>query len=393
MTCPRLRPLLALLTLATVASAQSAVSPEGPAAPTPAGIANAPAGAAAVTAEAPADPYEAGVHAFARGDFGGAIRAFDAVLSAPASPERAARAGALRDLAQRYVTTGARLVFPSGNVDAQKNPLALPDERTDDEIVQYYLASVPFGVAVGIYGALLTNANSAAGYVFPILGAVGATAGAMAYADHARTRPFGEPQAIVSGALVGLQVGIPLVQLLDTDGATESLGVGLAATALGGAAGWYANHALGTTPGEMSFVGSTTLWSNALGALTGLMTRARDQDYAGISLASVAVGAAVGARFARDVAPSVAHVRYIDFGALAGGLAIGGSYAAIAGSLSEARTGAGMVALGIVGGASVATYLTRGMAREETRRPMAIHWAPSVAPMPGGATLGIVGSF
>jgi hypothetical protein len=380
----RIRPLLACLALAHAAAAQSAEPAASPAAAQPAHAAD---------ADAPKDPYEAGVHAFARGDFGGAIRAFDAVIAAPASAEQASRAGALRDLAQRYVKTGARLVFPSGNVDAQKNPLALPDERTDDEIVSYYLTSVPYGIFAGVYLSDLAGASSAAGVVFPILGAVGLTAGAMAYADAVKTRAFGEPQAIVSGAGIGLQAGIPLVALLDVDNGTSVTGLLLATTTIGGAAGWLANRAYGTTPGEMSFVGSAALWSNVLGALGGVMTSARGNDYAGISLASVAVGTTVGALYARDVAPSIAHVRYIDFGALAGGLALGGSYLALAGSSSNEHAAAAITAAGVLGGGALATYLTRGMAREESRRATAIQWSPTVAPLPGGATVGVAGTF
>jgi hypothetical protein len=389
----RFRPLLAFLALAHAAAAQSA-APAAPRAATeaasPATAPGAPTDAAGV---ATVDPYEAGVHAFARGDFGAAIRAFDEVLAAPASADRAARAAALRDLAQRYVKTGARLVFPSGNIDAAKNPLALPDERTDDEIVSYYLTSVPYGIFLGIYAADLAGADSAAGVVFPILGAVGLTAGAMAYADSVKTRAFGEPQAVVSGAGIGLQAGIPLVALVDPSESSTVTGMLLATTTMGGAAGWLANRAYGTTPGEMSFVGSAALWSNVLGALTGVVTGAKGDDYAGISLASIAVGTTVGALYARDVAPSIAHVRYIDFGALAGGLAIGGSYLALAGSSGNEHAAAAITAAGVLGGGALATYLTRGMAREESRRATAIQWSPTVAPLPGGATVGVAGTF
>jgi hypothetical protein len=388
----RIRPLLACLALTHLAAAESAE-------PAPATAPQAPADAPATgpasqaTAGVPTDSYEAGVHAFARGDFSGAIRAFDAAIAKPASPEQWARASALRDLAQRYVTTGARLVFPSGNVDADKNPLALPDERTDDEIVSYYLSSVPYGIFAGVYLANLSGANSAAGFVFPILGAVGVTAGAMAYADSVKTRAFGEPQAIVSGAGIGLQLGIPLVALLDMESGTSVTGLLLGTTTVGGAAGWLANRAFGTTPGEMSFVGSAALWSNVLGALTGVMTGATGNDYAGISLASVAIGTTVGGLYARDVAPSIAHVRYIDFGALAGGLALGGSYLALAGSGSNEHAAAAITAAGVLGGGALATHLTRGMAREESRRATAIQWSPTVAPIPGGATVGVAGTF
>ncbi len=354
----------------------------------PAGIATVVPAAAATSAA-----YERGVQAFARGDFLGARAAFDEVLAGSASDIDRARAQALRDLAERCVTTGARIVFPSGNVDAQKNPLALPDERTDDEIVSYYLTSVPYGIALGAYVSLVADANSPAGFVFPILGAVGLASGAMAYADHKHTRPYGQPQAIVSGMLIGLQMAIPMNALADTSSGKESLGILLGGATVGGVAGYLVNDRLATTPGEMSFVGSSALWSNVLGLLGGVVAGASGKDFAPISIAMVGAGTVVGGLYAREVAPSIARVRYLDFGAIVGGITLGGTYAALAASAGNEETAAALASLGIVGGAGLAAYLTRDMHGDAPRRGPVVSWIPTVAPTDGGATLGVAGTF
>lgn len=377
----RLPSLLALLTAAVAHAEEAAPAP-----------ASAPA-AAVPEAKVERSAYDLAVELFVRGDFARARDAFDAVLAAPTSNDEAARARALRDLAERYVKTGARLTFPKSTVDAAKGPTDLPDERTDDEIVSYYLTSIPYGIGVGTYLSLLARADSAAGLVFPILGAVGVTAGAMAYADHAQTRPYGEPQALVSGALIGLQVAIPTVALTDTTSNKETLGIVLAGATLGGAAGLYANHRWATTPGEMSFVGSTALWANVLGMLGGVVANASDKDFAPISLTMVGLGTAVGAAYTRDFAPSIARVRYLDFGAIVGGLTLGGTYAALAGSAGNGETAAALAGVGILGGAGLAVYLTREMHRDEPRRATALQWMPTVAPTTGGATVGVAGTF
>ena len=355
----------------------------------------APSGAASTTVSAvPSQtPYERGVEAFARGRFQDARDLFDEALRATQTTDDAARARALRDLAEGYVRVGASLVFPSNASTKSPRTSELPDERTDDEIVQYYLGSVPYGIALGAYVSMVANATSPAAVVFPVLGGVALTAGAMAYADHLHTRPFGEPQAIVSSGLIGLQLASPLAVLAGSNSATENLAIFLGSVTTAGAAGYFANRAWGTTPGEMSFVGSTALWGNVLGLLGSSVAGANGDDLAVVSLASVATGTALGAVFARDLAPSIAHVRYIDFGALAGGIALGGAYLGLSGSSGNGKAGATIAGIGVLGGGALAAYLTRDMRRDEARRATAFQWAPTFAPTDGGVTVGVGGTF
>ena len=374
-----LLPALATLALSLPASADEPVAATAPPAETP--------------AQAEPSTFDQGVEAFARGQFQEARAFFDVVLKAPASADEGARAKALRDLADRYMRTGAHLVFPAGNAVAGKAPSNLPDERTDDEIVQYYLLSVPYGLGLGAYASMLAKADSPAGIVFPVLAGIGLAAGAMAYADHGNTRPYGEPQAIVSGALVGMQLALPLLHYADSSSAKENIGYLLGAVTLGGAAGLGANHAWGTTPGEMSFVGSSALWANVLGALGAAAGRASGDTYAAVSLASVAAGTAVGAIYARELSPSIAHVRYLDFGALAGGIALGGLYFGLTGSSGNAEVGAIVAGVGVIGGGIATAIFTKGMRRDEPRRATAFQWSPTITPTAGGATFGIGGTF
>ncbi len=379
----------------TASPSPAQIAPEAPATSAPSEVA--PPAVASLPAVASA--YDRGVEAFVKGDFQGARALFSEALQTPASSDEASRARVLHELSQRYMSTGARLIFPSGNAKAQGGlPANLPDERTDDEIVSYYLMSIPYGVALGAYATQLMETTSPAGYFFPILGGIGLSAGAMAYADTKQTRSYGEPQAIVSGGLIGLQIGIPIIALAKIGG-TESLGIGLVSVTAGAAAGFFANHTWGTTPGEMSFVGSAALWSNVLGVLGSAAANGANTNWdkmAAVSLAAVAVGTAGGAAFARQVSPSIARVRYIDFGAIVGGIAFGGTYAALAGSDasdSSVRAITLITGTGVLAGAGLAGMLTSGMRRDETRRPGAATWSPSVAPTAGGFTAGVGGTF
>lgn len=390
-----MRPRSLFLPLLSALSPVAAFAEEASPAPSAAEVAIAAPAESPAPAPSTSAPtaYERGVQAFARGDFQAAKAAFDETLAAPSAEGERARAQALRDLAERYLKTGARLVFPSGNLDAQKNPLALPDERTDDEIVSYYLTSVPYGIALGAYVSLLADSHSPAGFVFPVLGAVGLAAGGMAYADHKETRPYGQPQAIVSGLLIGLQVGIPLNALSDTTSGKESLGILLGSATVGGIGGYMASQRFATTPGEMSFVGSSALWANVLGVLGGAVAKASDKDFAPISLAMVAAGTTVGAIYARDFGPSIARVRYLDFGAVVGGLALGGTYLGLAASSGNGQTAAAVTAVGVIGGGALAAYLTRDMRGDAPRRATAVSFIPTFAPTDGGATVGLAGTF
>jgi hypothetical protein len=377
-------PLLRCLAFALAYAIESSAEESGAASAEP---------APTVAATPAPTAYDRGVEAFARGRFQDARDRFDEALRSPQSPEDGARTRALRDLADGYLRAGASLVFANVGTATPPRLSELPDERTDDEIVQYYLSSVPYGIALGAYASALANATSPAAVVFPVLGGVALTAGAMAYADHRHTRPFGEPQAIVSGGLVGLQLAIPLAVLAGSNSSTENLALFLGSVTTAGAAGYFANRAWGTTPGEMSFVGSTALWGNVLGLLGSSAAGAHGDDLAIVSIASVATGTALGAVFARDLAPSIAHVRYIDFGALAGGIALGGAYLGLSGSSGNGKAGATITGLGVLGGGALAAYMTRDMKRDEPRRATAFQWAPTFAPTDGGVTIGVGGTF
>jgi hypothetical protein len=94
--------------------------------------------------------------------------------------------------------------------------------------------------------------------------------------------------------------------------------------------------------------------------------------------------------------PSIARTRFLDLGALGGGLLFGGLYAAAANASISPEGFFGMSALGIAGGLGVVWWATSGMPQDrpeqrEKQRNESFFIQPSLAPVPHGATLGVQG--
>jgi hypothetical protein len=109
-------------------------------------------------------------------------------------------------------------------------------------------------------------------------------------------------------------------------------------------------------------------------------------------------GAIGGLLAAGPVSPSIARVRFLDIGGIAGGLLAGGLYAAAADKNAQTQPAFAVTALGIAGGLGIAWYATQGMPAdrlEEKEKAAASRTAldlqPTLAPVAGGATLGVAG--
>jgi hypothetical protein len=236
----------------------------------------------------------------------------------------------------------------------------------------------------------------------------------VAIADSQKLFRYGVPQSMVSGMYIGLQEGLVLtlwnqarVYRADEWSGKAVASVILGASTVGAAAGAVVGSVGGTTPGRASFVGSAAMWSGLLsGLLAGAMTpEDPTQDESALLAAAVGlnVGAVAGVFAAGPVSPSIARVRFLDLGGIAGGLALGGLYLSAAGDESSAGGLMGISALGIAGGLTTAWFATSKMsadrAAEENRpapgTPAAIGATTtvSVAPVPGGAALAVRGAF
>jgi hypothetical protein len=142
-------------------------------------------------------------------------------------------------------------------------------------------------------------------------------------------------------------------------------------------------------------MGSGALWTGLVSGLTAaaLTSREDHQDDNGFLAAAVGVnlGAVGGAYLASQVSPSIARVRFIDLGGLAGGLTLGGLYWALAGRDAQERPILTAVALGSAAGVASAWYLTREMPPEH--RPGSLRMSPLLAPIAHGAIAAVAGVF
>jgi len=147
-------------------------------------------------------------------------------------------------------------------------------------------------------------------------------------------------------------------------GRTVATALWASATA-GAILGGTLGTAYGTTPGRASLVGSAGLWSGLIVGLVGAGVTGdsptADDTYLLMSALGLNAGAIVGAVIGADVSPSIARVRFVDLGALAGGILAGGLYLAIANAHADRQVMTLTLAAGISGGLVAAWHLTAGM--------------------------------
>jgi hypothetical protein len=287
-------------------------------------------------------------------------------------------------------------------------------ERTPDEIAVLYTNAVFYGLGTGVWVDVLTEPRTAAGAILPALALAGGAAGAVAMVDSASRFRYGVPQSIVSGMYIGLGEGIVLtlwnqsrVYYRDEWSAETVATVVWGSATAGAAAGAIVGSAGGTTPGRASFVGSTAMWSGLVtGLVVGAVSPADDmQDDNAFLAAAIGLnaGAVAGVLAAGPVSPSIARVRYLDLGGIAGAVALGGLYLSAADEESTAGGMMGLTALGMVGGLTAAWLGTSSMPPDRlseeipraTRSPASFLTtaAPSLTPTLGGALLALRGSF
>jgi hypothetical protein len=341
------------------------------------------------------------------GDFADAADRFDVLVGEAGDPHDKELAASMRDLARSWSGRGLALVKRNA---LGETPLTAKSvgERTTDEIAQLYANSITYGIGSGLWVGEHTRANNASGVVLPMLLFSGAAAGTVALLDIGHPLRYGVPQSIVSGMYFGFEEGL-LLSLWNQSGSYSShwqdsavADVIWVASTAGAVGGGLLGSQLGTTPGRASFVGSAALWS---GAIVGLVAAAATSDGAsrgqtGWLAADVGLnaGALGGLLAASPVSPSIARVRFLDIGGVAGGLLGAGLYWAAANNNTDAQAFSGVTALGIAGGLTIAWFATQGMPADRLDDPekpttarTALDLQPTLAPVQGGATLGVAG--
>lgn len=331
------------------------------------------------------------------------------VATAPSPVERAAVLEDERtceDWARRELVLVRRADLGESSVGAKRS-----DVRTNDEIAALYTSAVVYGLGTGLWLDVQTESNSPAGVVLPALGFAGASAGVVALLDSGRPLRYGVAQSIVAGMTIGFEEGLVLttwnqarVERADEWSGKTMVNVVWGLSTAGAIAGGVIGTERGTTPGRASFVGSAALWSGTVAGLMGASLTSIDekQDDNGLLAAAIGLnaGAVVGALAAGPVSPSIARVRFLDLGGLSGGLLFGGLYLAAADRNPDARAAMVTTAAGIAAGLGVAWGVTSEMTpdrREDAAlaaKPRIVSSvAPTLAPVAGGATLGVAGTL
>lgn len=390
-------------------AAQPAPPPPAPPSLLPPPPAQPPAGTAALNpVVAWQTAYMQAKERMISGDFPTAARMFSEL--ARTAPNAAYQLLATEQwrLAEQWANRGLVLVRRSDLGESAISAKAA-DERTTDEIAVLYTNSVFYGLGTGIFVGVLTDPKSAAGWILPSLLLGGASAGGVALLDSGRPLRYGVPQSIVTGMWLGLEEGIlwsvwnqARVDRHDEWEGKTVAGVIWGFSTAGAIAGGVIGQTAGTTPGRAAFVGSGAMWSAAVLGLGVAAVSDWDDDTSddhvllasAIGLNAGALGAVLAAG---PVSPTVARMRYVDLGGIAGAIVAGGLYISAASKDGNAETFAGLTALGMVAGLGTAWFATTGMPRDrrepQEQKPAMMSWSPRVMPSHGGATVGIGGYF
>lgn len=367
----------------------------------------------ASTAEDPAaaewrNKFEHARQQMQEGQFQAAATLFLALV--PTAPTSIDRALALENagLCQHWVQKGYALQRPG---DAVKGlPLAGDDRRTSNELASLYINAVLYGIGSGIALATWTDSDDAAPVILPALLFAGGSAGLVAGLDRKLGLDYGVPQSIVTGMQLGLSEGFTWVlwqqarvNSEDEWSAEAVAGLLWGATTAGALAGGILGSRYGTTPGRASFIGTMSLWTGIVAGLS--VSTIPEQDYERDDWALLAAalgvtgGAIGGVILGNEVSPSAARARFLDLGALSGGLLFGGLYLAAINDDAEGRTMLLVTSLGITSGLLAAWHFTRGMEPDMTRKRLAGQsasaWTPLVAPpaQGQGLVLGLGGTL
>lgn len=389
----------ALLTLAATAEAQAEPAATSSSATTPApGAVAAPvedrSGAAPVLSEAQKQwdaRYASARAQVLDGEFAEAGRALAELAAAAPDAERARVASELGSIARAWQSRGVHLV--NAPLEAREAKAQGRRKRSMDEISGLYLQAVPYGVLTSLTVSALAEADTEAGIFFPMVLFTGASLGAVAMLDQTRLN-YGVPQAIVAGSYIGVEEGALGLWIASDSGADLGrkgvLGTLWSATTVGAIGGGLLSGNLGTTPGQASYVHSGGLWTGLTALLLSFGVAPRDDVHRGlVSGVGYNVGLLAATLTAGAVQPRVSRVRFLDLGAVAGGLTAVGL---LAGAGADEQAAGFGVALGVVGGMATTWYLTRDFSPDTPDVPgLDVH--ASLAPVRGGAVLGLNGTW
>jgi hypothetical protein len=405
----RLGPLALVITLTVTEAARAQTPPAEmpPAAPPPATAAQAPLPppAAPFPLDAWLIRYQAARQRFFAGEFEQASRELLALAAVAPDPTSAFAARELGVMAAEWHRRGLSLAprGAAGKLSSGRDR----SHRTSDEIASLYGYSVAYGIGTGLWLASLNEPDSAAGLILPSLALAGGSAGLVAYLDRGKGMGYGVPQSIQAGLTLGFLQGVFWTSWnqarvrYDEEWEFKTVttliwGASTTGAMLGGVLGAH----YGTTPGRASFVSSAGLWTGTVGGLVAAALTPDERDSArddnGLLVAALGLnaGAALGVWQAKEVSPSIARVRFIDLGGVAGALLGGGLYLAANDKNPSERGLLGVTAAGMAGGLGLAFQLTKSMEPDRPEEdPPAVDARASITPTRGGLSLGFNGSW
>jgi hypothetical protein len=259
----------------------------------------------------------------------------------------------------------ARLAFQA------RRPIA-PHLRTSDELSLLYTTAFVYGFGSSAWLALQLQPKTFAGAVIPFVVLTSASVAGVAVVDDYRPFRLGVPQSIAAGMFLGIGEGAWLVGY---------------------------EHSVAKRRDDASYWRAPTLWpgfvvSMGSAALQPNPERRSETAFA-TGGAAYNLGLAAAIAFGPRLSPSLARVRFVDLGGLAGTLLGVGSYLLVAGSDNSSRGSLSAAALGAASGVGVAWWATAGMPsdRRGAGASDSLKLRPVFAPVERGWTLGVAGTL
>lgn len=317
-----------------------------------------------------------------------ALEQFEALLAVAPTPGD-------RRIAEEFATLARE------RVAMKERDVPSPHIRTTDELSVLYTTAFTYGVGTSAWFALQVKPGNFATAILPFVAITAASVGSVALVDGYQPFRLGVPMSISAGTILGTMEGIWLAayqQAVADRRDTSKWGAPTVATVVwaGATAGGVLGGILGAvrepTPGQVSFTTSGAFWGGIVGSLMAGASESQTTYRPERAFAVGALGYNAGLVAALLVSPhqlpSVARVRLVDLGGLAGGLLGAGGYLLVADDASSPRAALGAAAGGALVGLGLSWWATSGM--PEQRHPhseetLLSRLRPSLVPVRQGA--------
>ncbi len=317
-----------------------------------------------------------------------ALEQFDALVAVAPTP-------ADQRIAEEFATLARE------RLAIEERELPPPHIRTTDELSVLYTTAFTYGVGTSAWFALQVKPGNFATAILPFVAITAASVGSVALVDGYRPFRLGVPMSISAGTILGTMEGIWLAAYQqavadrrDTNqwGAPTVATVVWAGATAGGVLGGLLGAAREPTPGQVSFTTSGAFWGGIVGSLVAGASESQTSYRSERAFAIGGLGYNAGLVAALIVSPhqlpSVARVRLVDLGGLAGGLLGAGGYLLVADEDAGPRAALGAAAGGSLIGLGLSWWATSGMPEQlhpHSDETLLSRVRPSLVPVRRGA--------